>query len=249
MKYGICHLGVIPLRKENDHKSELISQLLYGEVFKITDERKDWCRIRNQWDNYEGWITRNQLTIIDEEAYFSHAKQPLLVSQHLIDFIQLENSGIFPVPIGSDLRGLAVLNHSIDQLPSNISPEKEAIVKTAYQFLHSPYLWGGKTPMGIDCSGLSQMVYKINGIPIKRDAYQQAEQGTTLSFIEESEAGDLAFFDNKDGKIIHVGILLPNHFILHAHGKVRIDRIDQTGIYNAELQTHTHKLRLIKSIV
>ena len=108
---------------------------------------------------------------------------------------------------------------------------------------------GGKTPLGIDCSGLTQMVYKMHGIPLKRDAYQQAQQGNTLSFIDESEPGDLAFFDNKEGEIIHVGVLLQNHFILHAHGKVRIDRIDQTGIFNAENQTHSHKLRLIKSML
>lgn len=249
MKYGICHLGVIPLRKENDHKSELVSQLLYGEFFKIIVERKDWCKIRVQWDRYEGWITKNQLTIITEKEYTDSTKQPSVVSQNLIDFVQLENKEIFPIPLGSDLRGLSILKHTIEHMPTPTVSKKEALVKTAYQYLHSPYLWGGKTPLGIDCSGLSQMVYKIHGIPIRRDASQQAEQGTTLSFIEESEAGDLAFFDNKEGDIIHVGILLHNHFILHAHGKVRIDRIDQTGIYNAELQSHTHKLRLIKSIL
>ena len=110
-------------------------------------------------------------------------------------------------------------------------------------------MWGGKSPLGIDCSGFTQMVYRINGYSLFRDASQQAEQGQTLSFIEESKPGDLAFFDNEEGAIIHVGILLENHRIIHAHGKVRIDAIDQTGIYNKELQTHSHKLRMIKSIL
>jgi len=116
-------------------------------------------------------------------------------------------------------------------------------------YLNTPYFWGGKTPMGIDCSGLIQMIYRINGYNIPRDASEQVNFGETLSFIDESEPGDLAFFDNDEGTIIHVGILLENHYILHADGKVRVDRIDQTGIYNFENQQHSHKLRVIKKII
>ena len=116
-------------------------------------------------------------------------------------------------------------------------------------YLNTPYLWGGRGPLGIDCSGFTQMVYRLQGVELPRDAYQQAEVGTTLSFIEESEAGDLAFFDNAEGKIIHVGMILADNHIIHASGKVRIDRLDQQGVFNAEERTHTHKLRLIKSII
>ena len=101
--------------------------------------------------------------------------------------------------------------------------------------------------MGIDCSGLTQMIYRINGYQIPRDASQQAELGNTLSFIDESEPGDLAFFDNDEGKIIHVGLLLENNYILHAHGKVRIDQLDKTGIYNTDKETYSHTLSFVKS--
>ena len=127
--------------------------------------------------------------------------------------------------------------------------KKKSLITTAYLFLNAPYLWGGKTPLGIDCSGFTQMVYKINGVRLKRDAYQQALQGQTLSFIEESEAGDLAFFDNAEGNITHVGLLLENHYIIHASSTVRIDRIDQSGIFNSETQSHSHKLRFIKKMI
>lgn len=249
MKFGICHLGLVPLRKENAHQSEQTSQVLYGEIFKIIDERKDWFKVRLQWDQYEGWITKNQTIQITKEHYKSIAQHPLITSHNLIDFIHLPNNEIFPIPLGSDLRALSLLNHTLENKGVPLKKTKADLLQTAYQYLHAPYLWGGKTPMGVDCSGFTQMVYKIHGIPLQRDAYQQAEQGTTLSFIEESEPGDLAFFDNQEGKIIHVGILLQDHFIIHAHGKVRIDRIDQTGIFNKELNTHSHKLRLIKSIL
>ena len=116
-------------------------------------------------------------------------------------------------------------------------------------YLNSPYLWGGKTPFGIDCSGMVQMVYRLNGYQIQRDASQQAMEGEALSFIEESEPGDLAFFDNEEGRIIHVGIIMEDNHIIHAHGKVRIDRLDHLGIYNVDTKRHTHKLRVIKKII
>ena len=116
-------------------------------------------------------------------------------------------------------------------------------------FLNAPYLWGGKTPFGVDCSGFTQMVYKLNGYKLMRDASQQSKQGEALSFIEESEPGDLAFFDNEEGNIIHVGIIMDDNYIIHASGKVRIDRLDHLGIYNAEINKHTHKLRVIKKII
>jgi gamma-D-glutamyl-L-lysine dipeptidyl-peptidase len=115
--------------------------------------------------------------------------------------------------------------------------------------LNSPYLWGGKTPFGIDCSGFTQMAYKLAGIKLRRDAWQQAEQGHTINLLEETEPGDLAFFDNDEGNIVHVGIILRDHKIIHAAGKVRIDSIDHYGINNKELKKYTHKLRLIKRMV
>ena len=126
--------------------------------------------------------------------------------------------------------------------------KKEKLIENAFIYLNTPYLWGGRSPLGIDCSGLTQMVYRLQGINLPRDAYQQAEVGKTVATLEESEAGDLAFFENDDGKIVHTGILTENSYIIHASGKVRIDKIDQQGILNTETEEYTHKLRLIKSI-
>jgi cell wall-associated NlpC family hydrolase len=127
--------------------------------------------------------------------------------------------------------------------------KKNKLVENSLIFLNAPYLWGGRSPLGIDCSGFTQIVYRLQGVHLPRDAYQQSEIGSTLSFIEESEPGDLAFFDNIEGKITHVGIILEDNHIIHSSGKVRIDRIDQQGIFNSEKGNHTHKLRIIKSII
>ena len=126
--------------------------------------------------------------------------------------------------------------------------KKSEIVHKAFLFLNTPYLWGGKTPFGIDCSGFTQLVYKLCGHTLLRDAKDQATQGEVLSFIEESEPGDLAFFDNEEGVITHVGIIMQDYFIIHASGKVRIDVLDHSGIYNTDTKKHTHKLRVIKRI-
>ena len=151
--------------------------------------------------------------------------------------------------MGSTISASTFLQHHFEgKSISEILP-KEHLIETALLYLNTPYLWGGKSPFGIDCSGFTQMVYKLNGYKLLRDASQQATQGEALSFIEESEPGDLAFFDNDEGKITHVGIIMKDNYIIHAHGKVRIDRLDHSGIFNYDVRNHTHKLRVIKRIV
>ena len=240
-------MGLIPLRKEYDHKSEMVSQLLYGDCYKIIDRRKKWFKIRMEWDGYEGWITEPQTHQVSGETYNEIISTDTIISGDIMNYISNQDNLIFPILIGSDLRGLKKLNHTFNGETYFPEPNKKKLSKTAFMYLNSPYLWGGRTPLGIDCSGFTQIVYKINGLKLSRDAHEQANQGQTLSFIEESEAGDLAFFDDPEGKIVHVGLLLEDHYIIHAHGTVRIDRIDQSGIYNGE--THTHKLRMIKKLI
>lgn len=255
MNYGICNLSVIALRVEADDRSEMVSQLLFGDHFKILEKSKQWFKIKLAFDDYEGWIDNKQCLKINKKHYEKLTEEPIIVSNELIDFIEDEDQKLFTIVLGSRLPHYADkifnLNENKYSFEGNIAgmpSTKEVIVNTAIMFLNVPYLWGGKTPFGIDCSGLTQMVYKINGYNLLRDASQQASQGEVLSFIEESEPGDLAFFDDDQGNITHVGIILANNYIIHASGKVRIDRLDQSGIYNAELKKHTHKLRVIKKI-
>lgn len=249
MQYGICNLSIVPLRLEPSDKSELVSQLLYGDCFKILEKRKFWSRIRLTFDKYEGWIDNKQLVEITEDDYIQLKDEPLKLSSDLVEFVENQNNQLFAIPIGSSLNGLKLLGHNHDgNIVTGVQP-KEQIIITAFNYLNSPYLWGGKTPFGIDCSGFTQMVYKLNGYKLLRDASQQATQGTVLSFIEESEPGDLAFFDNDEGQIVHVGIILKDNYIIHSHGKVRIDRLDHSGIYNVDKNIHSHKLRVIKKII
>ena len=249
MLYGICNLSLVPLRFEASDKSELVSQLLYGDHFKILEKRKNWSKIRLGYDDYEGYIDNKQFVEISEKEFQDLDSSKPIYSADLVEFVQDKNNQLLPVLLGSTLNCLKILDHKFDGNSCNGLKPKNTLIETASLYLNTPYLWGGKSPFGIDCSGFTQMVYKVNGFKLLRDASQQATQGEVLSFIEESEPGDLAFFDNAEGEIIHVGIILKNNYIIHAHGSVRIDRLDQSGIYNQELNKHTHKLRVIKKII
>jgi hypothetical protein len=252
--FGICNLANIPLRFEPSDRSELVSQVLFGEHFQILEQDQKWSKIKLAYDDYEGWIDNKQYKSITEEQYILLSKDNIVLNADLIEYITSPENLLMPIPLGASLSFLNypeinLENFNFEGLKvSGIKP-KSNIINTAYMYLHAPYLWGGKTPFGIDCSGFTQMVYKLNGHQLLRDASQQAKQGEALSFIEESEAGDLAFFDNEEGNIIHVGIIMDNNYIIHASGKVRIDRLDHLGIYNSEQNRHTHKLRVIKKII
>ncbi|MEM5538613.1 C40 family peptidase [Olleya sp. AS48] len=249
MQFGICNLSILPLRLEPSDTSELVSQVLYGDLFKVLEQRKQWSKIRLAYDKYEGWIDNKQYLEITEASYQNLNLEALKLSSDLVEFVQDENQLLNTIVLGSTLNGLSLLNHTYEGVYVDKQNPKSEIISTAFKYLNSPYLWGGKTPFGIDCSGFTQMVYKLNGYKLLRDASQQASQGEALSFIEESEPGDLAFFDNNEGVITHVGIIMKDNYIIHAHGKVRIDRLDHSGIYNSDKRMHTHKLRVIKKII
>lgn len=252
--FGICELANIPLRFEASDRSEIVSQVLFGECFEITETVKNWFKIKLNDDGYEGWIDEKQARQISEEHYSKLIKTPLVLNSDLVEYISAKENTLIPIPLGSSLSFLDfpeinIFSYLFEGLKTQDIKPKSNLVPTAFLYLNAPYLWGGKTPFGIDCSGFTQMVYKLNGHRILRDASQQATLGEPLSFIEESEPGDLAFFDNEEGKIIHVGIIMNDNYIIHASGKVRIDRLDHLGIFNSELNKHTHKLRVIKRII
>lgn len=252
--FGICNLAIIPLRIEPSDRSEIVSQVLFGEHFEILEQQKQWAKIKLQFDEYEGWVDSKQFQIISEADFQQLSSDAIILNSDLIEYITGPNNLLIPIPLGASLSFLShneinTQNYDFEGLKISGQKPKSNLINTAFMYLNAPYLWGGKTPFGIDCSGFTQMVYKLNGYKLLRDASQQATQGEALSFIEESEPGDLAFFDNEEGNIIHVGIIMDDNYIIHASGKVRIDRLDHLGIYNAEINKHTHKLRVIKKII
>ena len=231
MTHGICKLSIVPLRLEDSDRSEMVSQVLYGDLFELLEATKKWSRIRLTYDNYEGWMDNKQFVSLTKNEYHSLNQLSIKLSTNLLDIITTANNELLPISLGSNVAVVNFLNHSFEGSINDSNFSKSTIIEIAHLYLNSPYLWGGKTPFGIDCSGFTQMVYKLNGIQLLRDASQQVTQGEALSFIEETEPGDLAFFDNEEGSITHVGIIMNNNQIIHAHGKVRIDHLDHSGIF------------------
>lgn len=254
--FGICNLSIVPCRKEPSDASEMVTQLLFGEHFEIIEEQKKWSKIHIAHDKYECWIGNKQFQKISDAFTKSLHKDHLPLTADLLQIATGPENNVFPLLLGSTLPYFRAGNFNLESKEYSYSGEiaepkesREQIVENAFLYLNAPYLWGGRSPFGIDCSGLTQMAYRLSGLPLKRDAWQQAEQGITLSFLEEAQEGDLAFFDNEEGRIIHVGIILKDNFIIHASGKVRIDPIDHYGIFNTETKTYSHQLRLLKSLI
>lgn len=238
MNKGICIVTVAPVRAESSDKSEIVTEILFGESADILEVNKNWTKIKMHYDGYEGWMDTKQIKLVSEE-YLANRKTTIITE----DFASImTNDGKTLLSMGSEVEYPAVASRRSHDV-------RESIALTAKEFLNIPYLWGGKSFFAVDCSGFTQLVYKIHNIKLPRDAYQQAEVGELLSFVEESQPGDLAFFENSEGRIIHVGIMLDNQKIIHASGKVRIDTLDSSGIFNKELNKHTHKLRVIKSVL
>ena len=252
MNYGISILSIIPVRLEPNNRSEMTTQLIFGEHFKILESIKKWSKIQISHDKYVGWISNNQIQEINFEEYEKLDKEIPTLSTDILDIIGDFNQ---PIVIGSVLPTFksdhALINNKMYKFTGNTTQgftQRKHLINNAMVFLNAPYLWGGRTPFGIDCSGFTQIIYRLQGIKIPRDAYQQINLGQEIN-LDNYEEGDLAFFENKSGKITHVGLILENNKIIHASGQVRIDKLDEKGIFNSEKQKYSHKLHSIKKLI
>jgi gamma-D-glutamyl-L-lysine dipeptidyl-peptidase len=256
-QFGISNLSVVPVRLEPSERSEQVSQLLFGETFEVIENNGKWSRIICSFDEYEGWIDNKQFAEIKEEDFPQYNPVKPFVCIDEINPANIQHQKINLLP-GSSLPKFDGLHASINAneyrffgkaVEAGSSAVEHKIEEIAKMYMNAPYLWGGRSLFGIDCSGFVQVIFKILGRKLKRDAYQQAEQGTLVNFFEEAKLGDLAFFDNEEERIVHVGMVLDQGHIIHASGKVRIDVFDHQGIFNSETRRYSHKLRIIKRIL
>lgn len=258
IEYGLCRVSICPIRKAADDRSEMVSQLLFGEIVEVFHRKgKNWSKILTMYDEYIGWVDSKQIVLISEKEAFSLKEN----SVHALEWVHsaVGDNQTLPVTAGSVLYNFDGLSSKSPlgrfQYSGQIINYKQIeitgdlIAKISKKYINAPYLWGGRTPFGIDCSGFTQIVFKMIGIYLPRDAYQQADEGRVVDFVEESQVGDLAYFVNKDNKVIHVGVILEDQMIIHASGWVRIDRLDHFGIQNTETGKYSHVLRFIKRLI
>ena len=256
MRYGFCEQAVVPVRSQPGDHYEMSNQLLFGDIVFVKDVQNDWLLLETADDRYEGWADKKQIQIIDQKLFQNLRAEKPVYSLELCSNLLSEN-GEIPLRFtqGARLPGFSDGRFTVGgqfflftgkATNAGQQSSQEQIIQIAQLYPGSPYLWGGRSPFGIDCSGFSQIVFKMCGIQLQRDASQQVEQGETVNLIHEALPADLAFFENKEGIINHVGILLDNAHIIHASGMVRIDKIDHHGIFNEDTGQYSHQLRVIK---
>lgn len=259
MTYAIYLNTALPIRSEASESAEMVTQLLFGDTCELIEKEGSFVKIRNNTDAYQGWADSKALYELDEETYNEINNRPIFrTCVPIADVFCMTDKTVYRLSAGSILprynpeRSNFEIGGKVFQIhPTFVTylPEsnKENIIATAMLFLNTPYLWGGKNIMGIDCSGLVQVVFAMNGFALPRDASMQALEGTTIESLEEAQPTDLLFFE-KEGRITHVGIFLGNNKIIHASGRVRIDTIDLQGVYNKETASYTHTLSTIKRV-
>lgn len=261
MSFGIADLSIIPMRSEQSERSEMVSQILFGELYEVVEMGEKWVYVRLLHDGYQGWIDRKMVLLVSDEYADKYWQEPPIIATEVFNIVlkdgdygnKLVVSGsVFPffdattkkMLIGEDTYTLIskMKDVGIDSL-------RDLIIGYALMYYNTPYLWGGRSPYGIDCSGLTQMVYRMAGIDLPRDASLQVAGGQDYSFVEEALPGDLAFFGDDTGIITHVGIIWEQNRIIHASGRVRVDKIDHQGIFNEDLKRYTHNLKVIKRMI
>jgi cell wall-associated NlpC family hydrolase len=253
MEKYICENVFVPLRSAPSHKSEMLSQVLFGEKYSGIEKSGHWMKIETLFDKYTGWVDLNHL----QQSNDTEVTSGMVLNKSLLCFKNDKTKMILEAgcelynPDFEKKEFVIGINRytTSDDFSSAYISSADTLPETALKFINSPYIWGGRVPSGIDCSGLTQLVYKLKGVAIPRDCRQQSETGRNIDFIDEAEPGDLVFFDNERGRISHVGMIFSKGLVIHASGRVRIDIIDHQGIYKPETSAYSHHLRMIKRIL
>ncbi len=234
----ICLQSWAPVRAQASSASEMVTSLLFGETCMVIDESNEWLKIKTTHDQYPGYISKSYVYPFRD---FSHVQWKLVIEPYT--YLKSKQSVILlspgsKIPVNEKLVIDQMEFHWVSALSNN---QITNLLEHAKWFLNTPYLWGGRSIFGIDCSGLVQIVGLMNQIKMPRDASQQILSGNKKMW-QARNPGDLCYFENDSGKVTHVGIIFTPNTIIHASGKVRIDHLTPKGIIHAQTKEQTHNL-------
>ncbi|RZK16120.1 MAG: hypothetical protein EOO56_20785 [Hymenobacter sp.] len=254
-------MSAVPVRAEASDKAEQVTELLFGDCYTVLLAQGNWLHVEGAADKYLGWIDYKQHMPVSDAYFRAWQAQDHPRALDLVQVVSDANTRQ-PITVGCRLPffdGMTLkigdktlFYNGVATNPTQAAPLERQLTllrKLGHLYLRAPYVWGGKSVFGLDCSGLMQQLFGLLGIQLPRDAHQQIALGEPVDFVTQAQPGDLAFFENADGRIVHVGVVLDEGQILHAHGEVRLDPLDHHGIFNRTRQKYSHKLRLIKRVL
>ena len=256
---ALVNISVANLRSEPKHSAELATQATLGTPVKVLKQKDDWYYIQTP-DNYLSWVDAGGIELIDDQIManwkstpkliftktYGHSyiepdrRQPVsdLVAGNILEIIKyVDDFFIVSYPDGRKAYVSREEAEPYDTWLENLNANTDSLIATSKTFMGVPYLWGGTSTKGMDCSGFTKTVYFLNGMVIPRDASQQVHTGKaidSLANFENLEKGDLLFFgrkatDTKPEKVVHVGIWIGNNEFIHASEKVRISSMDENA--------------------
>ena len=251
--------SIVPVRTEPREVAEQSTQMLFGELCTVLEQKPRWNRVKLLSDGQEGWVDAKMITLMSDDEYRTYSKDLSSAARVVFPmaYAVSENNGqTIPLTAGTQLvrykdGRFEVLGVGFRIEPSMVRVQpfamnQENLMQAVRFFLNIPYLWGGKNAMGMDCSGFTQTIMGLFGKNLLRNASEQAKQGEAVASLKETQAGDLVFFDHEDGRISHVGIVIDPERVIHCSGRVKVEKLDETGIFSAEQGEYSHHLVAIR---
>lgn len=246
--------------------------MLFGELCTILEEQPRWTHVQLANDGSEGWVDTKMIAPIGGKDYTAYKKAyaaAAMVAYPMTYAVSENNGQTIPLTAGTrlakyqvtkdEVQGGVVGRFEILGVGFRIDPnmvitgplpmDEQHLLQTVRFFLNIPYLWGGKNAMGMDCSGFTQVLMSLFGKTLPRNASEQARCGRAIKDLAHIHAGDLVFFAHEgEERITHVGIAIDRERVIHCSGRVKVEKLDEHGIYSVEQNGYTHQLVAIRRI-
>ncbi|MGM1429485.1 C40 family peptidase [Sphingobacterium lactis] len=253
MALAVCTLSSISVYQEPTIAAVRVYELLFGEGLLVLERAKEWVYIRVLETDIQGWVMEGQFEevdavptydfIVDDVGGFALGDEQATIA--LFHGSPMPENGVLTTKVNT-------YNFLNDPLKVNfgfeVERDRESLENFTATYLNKTVSHKGRTEHGLDSIGLCGLFYRHFGFELPKDLESMLTLGKAIDFISEIQDGDLAFFENEEGIVDHVGLVVSEDEVLHVREKVRIDHLDNEGLFNKDLNQVTHKLRIVKRI-